>query len=167
MAHSPPYVIFVFGVSGSGKTTIGKLLALRLGVPFFDGDDFHPASNKEKMAQGIPLTDEDRKGWLTSINRRAIKESEEYTVVIGCSALKETYRQQLMQGIEVRCKWFLLHGNYNLILKRMQRRTGHFMPTALLQSQFDLLEIPSYAILFDIQLSEKKIVDLMLIQLKE
>lgn len=166
MPHSLPYVIFIFGVSGSGKTTIGQLLARHLGIPFFDGDDFHPAYNKEKMARGVPLNDEDRKGWLAAINQTAIKEVAKRSIVIGCSALKESYRQQLMQGLEGRCHWFLLHGSYDLILKRMQQRTGHFMPATLLQSQFDLLEIPSYAILFDIQLSEKEIVDLMLIHLK-
>jgi len=166
LSHSQAQVIFVFGVSGSGKTTIGKSLAQRLGFPFLDGDDFHPASNKEKMASGVPLTDEDRKGWLVRINRKAVHESKARSVVIGCSALKESYRQQLMHGMEGRCKWFLLHGSYDLVLKRMQERTAHFMPTALLQSQFELLEIPQYAILFDIQLSEKEIVDLMLRHLK-
>ena len=118
------------------------------------------------MASGVPLTDEDRREWLEHINQMAVKQSARSSVVIGCSALKESYRERLMQGVDAQCKWFLLHGSFDLIVRRMQERKDHFMPAALLQSQFDLLEIPPYAIVFDIRLSEKEIVDLMLRQVR-
>jgi len=156
-------VIFVFGVSGSGKSTIGKQLAGKLQIPFFDGDDFHPPANRTKMASGIPLTDDDRLGWLEKLNEVAVKELSNHSIVIACSALKESYRQVLMRGIEQNCFWFLLRGNYEVIVERMKSRS-HFMPASLLQSQFDLLEVPRYATLLDIALSPEEILDLMLIQ---
>lgn len=162
MNLSQPRVFFIFGVAGSGKSTLGKLLSASLRIPFFDGDDYHPASNVEKMKAGIPLTDDDRQGWLESLNQLGTAEIEKGSIVIVCSALKESYRQTLMDGIEGRSVWFLMHGKYELILERMTRRTDHFMPPALLKSQFDLLEVPAYAIPLDVELSPSEILDLML-----
>jgi carbohydrate kinase (thermoresistant glucokinase family) len=159
-------VIFIIGVSGAGKTTVGRAVAARLNLPFFDADDFHPVINKKKMEAGIPLNDDDRKGWLRSLNRLAIKEVQDHSVVIACSALKESYRQQLMSDIENQCKWFVLEGSFDLIKDRMNKRKGHYMPTSLLQSQIDLLEVPSYATRIGIQLSTNEIVNLILGKLK-
>lgn len=166
MNKSIHQVIFIIGVSGAGKTTVGGAVADRLSVPFFDADDFHPAANKEKMAAGVPLNDDDRMGWLRSLNRLAINEVQDHSVVIACSALKESYRKQLMSGIENHCRWFLLEGSLDLITDRMNKRKGHYMPTSLLQSQFDLLEVPSYANRIDIQLSTDEIVTWILDNLK-
>ena len=134
------------GVSGAGKSTIGIDVAARLKIPFFDADDFHSGANKAKMEKGIPLNDEDRKGWLKSLNNLARKEVQSHSLVIACSALKESYRQQLMLNIEDQCRWYLLSGSFDAIKERINKRKGHYMPGSLLQSQFDLLEVPAYAI---------------------
>ncbi len=139
------------------------MLSASLKIPFFDGDDYHPSSNVEKMKAGIPLTDDDRQGWLASLNTLATTEIKRGSIVIACSALKESYRQVLMKGVERRSVWFLMHGNYESILQRMTERTDHFMPPALLKSQFDLIEVPIYATPFDIELTPSEILDLMLI----
>lgn len=167
MNKSHYQVIFIIGVSGAGKTTIGSAVAARLGIPFFDADDFHPAVNKKKMAAGIPLNDEDRLGWLRSLNLLAKKEVQHHSVVIACSALKESYRQLLMADIEDHCRWFALEGSFDQIRDRMKSRKGHYMPTTLLQSQFDLLEIPSYAVGINVQQSPEEIVNLILDKLTE
>jgi len=93
-------IIYIMGVSGSGKTTVGRLLSQQTGIPFFDGDDFHSAANKEKMNAGIPLTDEDRQGWLQQLHDLAEKESAGGGAIIACSALKEKYRQLLSAGLQ-------------------------------------------------------------------
>lgn len=167
MNNSPYQVIFIIGVSGAGKTTIGSTVAAKLSIPFFDADDFHPVVNKKKMAAGIPLNDDDRLGWLKSLNLLAQKEVQDHSLVIACSALKESYRQQLMMDIENHCRWFALEGSFDQIRDRLNNRRGHYMPTSLLQSQFDLLEIPSYAIEIDVQQSPGEIVNLILDKLTE
>jgi carbohydrate kinase (thermoresistant glucokinase family) len=139
-------VYFVMGVSGSGKTTVGSLLAQKLGIPFFDGDDFHPEQNIRKMESGIPLQDEDRLDWLNTLNNLAVSESSKSAVVIACSALKEDYRRLLMNGLTDRSVFIFLKGNFETIRNRMAGREGHFMPPKLLQSQFDTLEVPDYGI---------------------
>ncbi|MEO6131611.1 MAG: gluconokinase, GntK/IdnK-type, partial [Saprospiraceae bacterium] len=121
------------------------LLAENLNIPFYDGDDFHPAENKQKMQSGIPLNDEDRYPWLTSLNAVAKESVEQKGCVIACSALKESYRKILMHGVADLVHWFLLEGEFDHIKNRLQERQMHFMPALLLQSQFDTLEIPSYA----------------------
>lgn len=141
------------GVSASGKSTLGLALARALGVPFFDGDDFHPQANIAKMSAGIPLTDSDRAGWLDRLNRLA-RDHRDSGAVIVCSALKEAYRQRLAEGIpEGMQQWVVLHGAFETLQKRIQARTDHFMPPGLLQSQFDTLELPSYGIQLDVALS--------------
>ena len=158
-------IIFIMGVSGSGKTTIGKKLAARIGLPFFDGDDFHPPSNKEKMNRGIPLTDEDRKDWLIQMNKAAMDQAKLAGAVIACSALKETYRAILSSGITIRLYWVFLQGSFELIKKRMEERKDHFMPANLLSSQFDVLQIPENCITIDISNSPDEIVEMIISQI--
>lgn len=137
-------VIYIMGVSGSGKTTIGKLLSAGTGLPFFDADDFHTEHNKQKMKAGEALTDEDRQPWLLQLQQLAVKQSGLQGAVIACSALKEQYREILTNGVP-NPVWIFLEGSYELIYTRMQERSGHFMPAQLLQSQFNSLEVPENA----------------------
>lgn len=131
-------VIVVMGVSGCGKTTVGALAAERLGVPYAEGDDFHPIENIEKMAAGIPLTDEDRAPWL-DIVAGWLGEHQESGGVAACSALRRTYRDRLRRGAPNTYFVHLAAGREEL-LRRMTGRLGHFMPTALLDSQLATLE---------------------------
>lgn len=147
--------IFITGVSGSGKTTVGKLLAKQLSIAFFDGDDFHPDHNIEKMKNGFPLNDDDRWSWLEAIRQHAI---DNKPAVIACSALKEKYRTQLTQGLNQSDYQFIhLKGKRSTILKRMQQRSGHFMPTTLLDSQFDTYEEPQSGHIINIEYSLEQI----------
>lgn len=151
-------ILFIIGVSGTGKTTVGRLLASALDLPFFDADDFHPAANIEKMSKGIPLNDDDRAGWLTSLHAKALHSTDTGGGVFACSALKKAYRTILAKGIENQTHFFLLNGNYELIMNRLQERKGHYMPPTLLQSQFDILEVTDEVIEVDIQLEASEIV---------
>jgi len=153
----PKGIYIIMGVSGCGKTTIGKLLASEVRLPFFDGDDFHPPANVQKMSAGIPLNDEDRASWLRKLNELA-KEYQDTGAVIACSALKETYRDVLSAGLTPQPLWVYLEGSYEAIATRVQQRTGHFMPAALLRSQFEILEPPANAIKVSIQQEPEKIV---------
>ncbi len=150
--------IIVMGVSGSGKTTVGKLLAHELGWVFHDGDDYHSARNVSKMRDGIPLTDEDRAAWLRTL-ASLISESLDHATpgVLACSALKQRYRDLLRVDRE-RVRFVYLKGSAALISARMHERAGHFMPPELLQSQLELLEEPENALTVDIQLSPDEIV---------
>jgi 6-phosphogluconate dehydrogenase len=153
-------IYLVMGVSGSGKTTIGQLLASQLEIDFFDGDDFHSATNIEKMKAGRPLDDHDRYDWLKSINGIANKALAANTsAVIACSALKKQYREILSEHIGESIFWIYLHGTKELIQKRMAERKDHYMPVALLQSQFDILEIPDESIKIDISLDPQTMVN--------
>jgi carbohydrate kinase (thermoresistant glucokinase family) len=152
-------IFFIMGVSGSGKTTIGQLLSERTGIPFFDADDYHSDANKTKMKEGHPLTDEDRQGWLQRLNQLAIDESTNKGAIIACSALKQRYREILSTDITLPIHWVLLKGSYELISERLQKRKGHYMPASLLQSQFDILEMPAGAIVEDIANDPAHIVD--------
>lgn len=147
------------GVSGSGKTSIGRLLAKELSVPFIDADDHHPPSNIEKMSQGIPLEDSDREPWLDILHEIAVKHLDgDSGCVIACSALKEVYRKRLSESIEANSLWVYLKGTYEQIFERMKKREGHFMGAEMLKSQFETLEEPRNAIHIDISDSLEKIV---------
>lgn len=147
------------GVAGSGKSTVGCRLSTRTGIPFCDGDDFHPKTNIEKMSNGQALTDADRAGWLEAIRLFVLKKIMVSHLIIACSALKECYRQQLMQEMEGRCDWVVLTGSYELLLERLTARKGHFMPPTLLLSQLDTLELPSYGFNIEINQPVEAIVD--------
>jgi carbohydrate kinase (thermoresistant glucokinase family) len=155
------------GVSGSGKTTVGKKLSERIKIPFFDGDDFHTDANKEKMKMGHPLTDEDRGGWLTRINELAKEQMKKKGAIIGCSALKQKYRTVLSRDITSHVFWVFLKGSYELIKKRMEKRKGHFMPASMLSSQFKTLEPPTHAITIDILKTPDEIVEEIIERMKK
>lgn len=137
-----PICIIVMGVSGSGKTTIGKYIAKKIPAIFQDGDDLHPESNISKMSNGIPLNDTDRLPWLRKIGEVARQYlAEKQTIIIACSALKKKYRDLLREEIKP-LRFIFLDGTYEQILQQVNQRKGHFMPEALLRSQFEALEIP-------------------------
>lgn len=135
--------IIIMGVSGSGKSTVGQALAGKRNYVFIDGDDLHPLANIKKMHAGIPLTDEDRWGWLHNINSEASTLNRDgVTVVIACSALKKSYRDVLRQGIGA-VLFFYLKGSFEQIHGFLEARKMHFMPIALLKSQFESLQEPA------------------------
>jgi carbohydrate kinase (thermoresistant glucokinase family) len=142
-------IVVVMGVSGCGKSTVGQLLASRLGCPFLDADEFHPPANVAKMAAGTPLTDTDRQPWLELLNAK-LRGHE--NAVLACSALKESYRQILAQGL-ADCRFVHLRGSIDLIRARLAERRHRYMPASLLESQFATLEPPRGAIEVDIGMS--------------
>lgn len=152
-------VIVIMGVSGSGKTTIGEMLATRQHWQFKDADDFHAAENIKKMRQGKPLDDADRRPWLQAM-RHAIDEALQTNInlILACSALKAAYRQVLEDRSADRVKFVYLKGSFELIQQRIKQRHGHFMQADLLKSQFDDLEEPEGATIVDIDRSPDEIV---------
>jgi gluconokinase len=150
-------VVILMGVTASGKTTVGRLLAAASGYQFYDADDFHPSANVDKMRRGIPLDDDDRRPWLETLRdlvRRCL--AEERNAVLACSALKQAYRRYLL--IDPRVKLVYLKVDEELIRQRLQRRQGHFMNPALLESQFTTLEEPDDALWLDASRSPEEIV---------
>ena len=145
-------IVFIMGVSGSGKTTLGQGLSHTTHWPFYDGDDFHPDANIQKMQHGIPLTDTDRELWLRDIHQFIQKNIFTSNLIIACSALKETYRQQLSQGFEHQCRWIVLLANRELLFQRLTKRKNHFMPASLLSSQLEIFEMPTYGLHLSAQL---------------
>jgi gluconokinase len=136
--------IVVMGVSGAGKSTVGKLIAQRLDCPFRDADSFHPPANVAKMAGGQPLSDEDRWPWLRAIAAWiAEHRAAGTTCVVTCSALKRAYRDIVTEHQRADVRLVYLEGEFDLIAARLAARKGHFMPPALLESQFDALEPPT------------------------
>lgn len=173
MTKAPPMgevVVVMMGVSGSGKSTVGEMLAADLGCAFFEGDDFHPPANVEKMTQGMALTTKDREPWLESIAARIdqllmTKES----AVFSCSALRRPYRD-IVIGARPNVVLVYLKGDYDLIKQRLQGRHGHFMPATLLKSQFEALEEPTpdeHPIVVDIAMPPPQICSEILRRLEE
>lgn len=139
--------IILMGVSGAGKTTVGKELAKELDLTFFDADDFHSRENRDKMAAGIALSDEDRKSWLAEL-RNILIAHRRIGCVLACSALKEKYRTYLLQHTD-ETVFVYLEADFEFIEERLKKRKDHFMPPGLLKSQFETLEIPVRAIAVD------------------
>jgi ACS family tartrate transporter-like MFS transporter len=154
-------VILVMGVTGSGKSTVGRMLAERLEWVFLEADDFHSAANKEKMRRGIPLTDADRLPWLGAIHSELrAQDARRRNVVLGCSALKEEYRRRLMAGLDV--KLIYLKGSQELIAERLRHRTDHFADEAILADQFAVLEEPREAMVAEVSETPERIAERIL-----
>ena len=161
MKHDLPAIqmVLVMGVSGSGKTTVGRLLAEELGWNFQDADEFHPLTNVEKLRRGMPLTDDDRLPWLRQLRRLISGWIEaQRSVVLACSALTHRYRAILLEGMEDHVRLVYLKGNLDLIERRLAGRKDHFMHRGLLASQFETLEEPGEALVVDIEDSPDRIV---------
>ena len=152
----------VMGVSGSGKTSVGKSLAKHLGWDFYDADDFHPPENVAKMAKTIPLTDSDRAPWLAALHELISSSlARNLPGVLACSALKERYRQKLLEGKDG-VRLIYLKGSYDLIWSRMSARKDHYMKPHMLQSQFETLEEPVNALIVDVTPSVDEILKVIL-----
>jgi gluconokinase len=152
-------IVVLMGVSGSGKSAIGELLAQRLGWAYLDADDYHPASNVEKMRTGTPLTDEDRWPWLDRMNGMLHERSGRgENVILGCSALRQVYRERLEAGVPD-LRWVHLEGSFELIQSRLLARKHRYMPPSLLQSQFATLEAPQAALAVKIDATPDQVVD--------
>lgn len=159
-------IILVMGVAGAGKTTVGRMLADRLGFAFFDADAFHPAANREKMSRGVPLDEVDRAPWLRDL-AAAIDAwlAEGRNVVLACSALRRSYRRLLLRDPE-RCRLVFLTGSPEIIRERLERRAGHFATAALLQSQLETLEAPDDAVAVDVAAPPEALVEQIRIALQ-
>ncbi len=157
-------VYVIMGVSGSGKTTIGEALAKVLGIPFYDGDDFHPPENVAKMSKGIPLNDADRQPWLLRLHDLITEHlMADKGAVLACSALKQAYRDLLRRGHD-HVTFVHLSGDFDIIWERMSARHDHYMKADMLRSQFETLEPPSSdeAIIIHIEKSVDAIVSLII-----
>ena len=150
-------IIVVMGVSGCGKTTIGKLLSQQFNLPYFDADDFHSEANVNKLSNGIALNDSDRKPWLETLAENIKYWNQNKGAVLSCSALKENYRELLASKVD-HINWVLLQGDFDLILARLKSRQNHYMNPDLLQSQFDILEVPKYGIHVNIENTPEDII---------
>ena len=157
------HAIIVMGVSGCGKSSVGELLADKLGLTFMEGDSLHPEANVEKMGRGVPLTDEDRWPWLEKIGGIIAETTARGEgIVVSCSALKQVYRERLRQSAGGDLAFVYLSGSRELLTERMGARTGHFMPLSLLETQIATLEVPTGepgVVTVDIDKSVEAIVD--------
>ena len=150
-------LILLMGISGAGKTTVGRLLALRLGWEFIEGDDHHPEANVNKMRRGIPLTDADRAPWLESLRALMLaRTAAGKNAVVACSALKQAYREALRISPDVHVVY--LRGTSQLLRQRLNERAGHFMSAAMLESQLAALEEPGDSLVIDVERSPDEIV---------
>lgn len=154
-------IFIIMGVSGAGKSTVGRILADRLGSDFYDADDFHSKENKEKMSKGIPLNDKDRELWLISL--RTLLEAQSTNVVLACSALKQSYRDVLTVP-DKNIIFVYLKGDKELLRKRLLERKGHYAGPDLLDSQLETLEEPEDALTLDIVNDPENIVEEILKQ---
>jgi len=150
--------IIIMGVSGSGKSTVGKLLSDEIEARFIEGDDYHSKRNKIKLSSGIPLQDNNRLEWLNKLNLLLTKLLINNKCVLACSSLKKSYRIILTKGIKEKVQFVYLHGSYKQIKKRLSKRKNHFMSISLLNSQFESLEIPKKSLQIDISLEPKEII---------
>jgi len=158
--------IIIMGVSGCGKTSVGQALSASTGWPFFDGDDFHPQANVDKMARGIPLDDTDRQPWLEALHNLIAEHlSQEQSLIVACSALKASYRVILRGELE-NVRFVHLDGSFDLIYARMQRRSGHYMKAGMLRSQFETLEPPEEALEVSIEQPVSEIIDKIVATIK-
>ena len=161
MSEPSPTVLIVMGVAGSGKTTVGSLLAERLGWPFFDADDFHPEANLEKMRGGMALSDADRLPWLERLRELIVDcLGRNQSAVLACSALKESYRRTLAEG-DPRVRFVFLQVDPEVLAQRLEQRTGHFFARPLLDSQLSALEAPANALTVDASRTPEEIVQEM------
>jgi gluconokinase len=165
---STPQRIVLMGVAGCGKSAVGAALAVRLGAAYLDGDDLHPTANIAKMSRGEPLTDDDRWPWLTLVGQSLA--NPDGVLILGCSALKRRYRDRIREVAAAPVAFAHLSGTKALIVARMNARSGHFMPTSLVDSQFAALEPPAGdegAMTVDIDRPLEQIVDDIIKQLEE
>jgi gluconokinase len=158
-------MIVIMGVSGSGKTTIGLQLSDALRIPFFDADDFHSEENVTKMKHNVALNDTDRQPWLESLAIKISEWDSKNGAVLACSALKESYRKTLAARVNS-ITWIYLSGSFDVINSRINNRSGHYMKSTLLQSQFDTLEVPGYGIHIDAVLDPTEIVATITLKLE-
>jgi gluconokinase len=157
-------IVVVMGVAGSGKTTVGTMLADALKCSFLEGDSLHSHANIYKMSRGIPLTDDDRAPWLAAVHARILEVFERgQNLVVACSALKKAYRRVLAEGVPI--TWVYLKGFPLLIRARLRQRPSHFMQAAMLATQFDALEEPDDAVVVDVSTPPPAIVDQILAEL--
>ena len=145
-------ILIIMGVSGCGKTTLGEKVAEVMGIPYYEADAFHPEENIRKMSGGIPLTDDDRWPWLSLI-REEIKACQKAgrSAVFTCSALKESYRVFLGDGLDAPLTWVYLRGAFDVIHRRLEARRGHYQKAGMLKSQFADLEEPGYGLSLDVE----------------
>jgi len=159
------------GVAGAGKSLIGAAFARALDVDFVDGDDFHPATNVAKMAAGVPLTDEDRAAWLHVLGEQlAAAHDQQRGLVLACSALKRSYRDELRAAAHATLRFIHLRGARHVIAGRLAQRRGHFMPVSMLESQLATLEEPGTderAWIVDVSDAPETIVDALVARVKE
>lgn len=155
--------IVLMGVSGSGKSSIGRRLSEETGWPFFDGDGFHPPENVKKMAGGEPLNDRDRLPWLRRLNELIEEYLEQgLSLILACSALKASYREILVEGYADRVRFVFLKGDFDLIHQRMLSRANHYMDAEMFGSQFEVLEEPTDALVIDVDQRVDEITKLIL-----
>ena len=151
-------ILIVCGVSGTGKSTIGQLLADKMKLPFFDADDFHPESNVHKMKNGVALNDEDRRPWLELLSTKLSSWEGNGGAILACSALKESYRNILSLQCKSDICWVTLNGSTTLLTERLNARKEHYFDAKLLDSQLATLELPDYGLLVNVQLTPDQIV---------
>ena len=167
ITKAPIRTLVVMGVSGTGKSTLGRALSESLAWRFVEGDDFHPRENVEKMSRGEPLDNDDRRPWLDQLNREIASDQRKGVhSILACSALKKRYRDRLIHGLDG-VQFVFLCGTRDVILNRLRNRRGHFMPPDLLDSQIAALEPPEDAIFVPVELSTEQQVKEVVRQLSE